>query len=497
MFNKIKEITEKYKFHPFIIFFIIALPAFIIYGNSGRNEFIWDDYGLVRDNILIRNWTNIPAIFSKCSAISQTGLQAVLYRPMQIFTYMIDYSLWGIKVNGYHLTNVLLHIIASLCIYWFINILFNNKSLSVLTSVLFVLHPVHTEVVSYISGRADSLSLIFTLLCFIFYIQKRALFPLFFAFALLSKENALILPFLILLYHYTFKKKIKIGRLSAVLNFVEGRFSIILCISSIYIILRLTVFKSLIPHEINPGTVIQRIPGLFIAIASYIKILLFPFNLHMEYGRRLFYFSNPKAITGIFIVSALLLYCCKKRKESNLIFFSILWFFIALMPHANIYPVNAYMAEHWLYLPSVGFFLILANLLCHIYKSIKPIAILSIITIIIFYSHLTIKQNNYWKDPITFYARTFKYTPDSYRVCSNLSDTYLCAEKYEEAVVVLTKSLEIDPSSERLYNNLGVAYCYMGKYEEAIVMYKKALELVPDYHIAHHNLVMTKKSCKK
>ena len=162
----------------------------------------------------------------------------------------------------------------------------------------------------------------------------------------------------------------------------------------IYIVLRLTVLRFLLPHISRSTTLFQRIPGFFVAITNYIRLLFLPLNLHMEYGAKLFYLTNPQAIIGILILSSLLIYAFRIR-NSKLTFFSISWFFVALLPLSNLYPINAYMAEHWLYLPSIGFFLLLSQGLNYLYtnKNLKVFTAILTITLLIFYSSLTIKQN--------------------------------------------------------------------------------------------------------
>ena len=150
---------------------LLIVLGFVVYGNSLCGEFLYDDILLVRDNIHIKDWTQIGSIFTKSIGSGYFAGKLVSYRPLQMFTYMIDYSLYGLDVRGYHLTNTLIHILVALAVYWFINILYKKNILSLLASLLFLVHPIHTEAVSYISGRADPLAALFMLLCFIFYIK--------------------------------------------------------------------------------------------------------------------------------------------------------------------------------------------------------------------------------------------------------------------------------------------------------------------------------------
>ncbi|KPK42993.1 MAG: hypothetical protein AMJ78_00005, partial [Omnitrophica WOR_2 bacterium SM23_29] len=278
---------------------LIIILGFVAYGNSLNGELLWDDHYLVKKNLFIKNPAYLPNIFTENIGAGGKG-RFSFYRPLQILTYMVDYSLWELNAMGYHLTNTLLHILVAIGIYWLINVLCSDNLLSLFTALLFVVHPVHTEAVTYISGRADSLVAILMLLCIIFYIKNinkgnlalYAVMVLSYILALLSRENSLILPVLILLYHYAFKMRIK-----------PKLFLPLLGLACLYIVLRVGVFRFMLPHEGCPYTTLQRIPGFFVAITNYSRLLLLPFDLHMEYGLKYFTLSNPKALLGAAILA--------------------------------------------------------------------------------------------------------------------------------------------------------------------------------------------------
>ncbi|MFH1868376.1 MAG: tetratricopeptide repeat protein [Candidatus Omnitrophota bacterium] len=470
----------------FLTLAVIIILGIAVYANSLNGEFIWDDEYLVKENVFIRDSSYIPDIFSKHIAAG-SGKPSNSYRPLQILSYMSDFFLWKLDWRGYHITNIILHILAALSIYWFINILYDNRSLSFLTSALFVVHPIHTESVSYISGRADLLALLFMLLSFIFYIKyaKSGIMwlcvcsILSFAAALLSKESSLILPALLLLYHYNFKRPVK-----------ASAFSSILIAAVAYILLRFTLLKSTLSFMLPPSTAIERIPGFFVALTDYIRLLILPLGLHMEYGDSLFKFTQPKAIAGLLIIILLLAYVVRKKEKAGLVTFSISWFFITLMPVSNIYPINAYMAEHWLYMPSIGFFLITADLLRMLCenKKLKRPGLAAVVSILIFYSLLTMRHNRYWRDPLFFYERTQKYALNNLRVYNNLGAIYYNKGRNKEAVEMYNKALEINPNHIEAYNNLGVLYFNTGEDEKALAMLNKAIRIKPDYAQAHNNL---------
>lgn len=489
--NFIEEIKNFASKRPTMIsvIFIVILGS-VVYCNSLNYKFIWDDYHLIKNNIFIKNWSHFPKIFTS-DIVSGAARKSGFYRPIQMLTYMMDYSIWRLNERGYHITNVLLHVFAALIVYWLIYMLCRDRITAVLSGALFLVHPIHTEAVTYISGRADSLAAIFILLTFILYIKQLklqdirlySLMILSYIAALLSKENSLILPALIMVYHYAFKEKIKFKALFP-----------ILAAALIYILLRATFFRGFMPDSPHHTNFFERLPGFFVAITDYLKLLFLPFDLHMEYGVVLFNFLYPKAIMGIAILVLSISYALTARNKNKLIAFSTFWFFTALLPHSNIYPINAYMAEHWLYLPSIGFFLILAQGLSILCKR-RRLSILSAaaaISLFIFYSSLTIRQNDYWKEPIAFFERTLKFAPGSPAVLVNLGKAYREEKggkvKKENAISLYEKAIKINPYYALAYNNLGSAYRDIGKTEEAISAFKKAIELNPESAEAYSNL---------
>ncbi|UCC94802.1 MAG: tetratricopeptide repeat protein [Candidatus Omnitrophota bacterium] len=470
----------------YIPLIVIAIVGFAVYGNCLRGEFIWDDEKLVKNNIYIKHPSYFSTIFTE-EIGSGPVIEYHFYRPLQMLSYLFDYSLWKLNVVGYHLTNILLHIAVALAFFWLIMLLFGDKLLSFISSLLFVIHPIHTEAVSYISGRADSLAALFMFLCYIFYVkhlekQNRLIFSLIitsYICALLSRESSLILPVLLLLYHSTFRTRVR-----------PSQFVPLLGVALIYIILRFTVLSSILPWAQVSSTFFQRLPGFFVALTNYLKLLIIPLPLHMEYGNNIFSFTDLRALLGIILALVLFAIAYRTRKKNQLVFFSIGWFFIALAPQSNLYPINAYMAEHWLYLPSMGFFLLVGRFFTVSYKreKFKFATITLIIALISFLSALTIKQNTYWRNALKFYERTLEYSPQSLKILNNLAIAYHVLGKYEKTVMLSKKAIDIDSADPRAYNNLGSAYRDLGKYNEAIAAYKKAIVLRPSFVEAYNNL---------
>jgi len=313
------------KNHLFATIVLIILGV-IVYANSFNGQFIWDDDLVIKNNIYITQWQYLPKIFTEDVGIG-AGQKFNFYRPLQMLSYMVDYSFWELNVQGYHLTNIMLHILASIMLYYFVTVLTRDNLLSLLTSILFIAHPIHTEAVAFMSGRQDSLAMIFILASFILYIKYLQTSKIYlsvwmvicYILALLSKEISLILPALIIVYHYAYKEKI---RWRALLTIVG-------C-SLIYFTLRVTVLKSSFAQAHLFMGLPDRIPGFFVAISHYVRLLLVPFDLHAEYGYELFQMNDPKVMLGISLMIVSLIYAVAVRTKNSLLCFAFIWFFYRL-----------------------------------------------------------------------------------------------------------------------------------------------------------------------
>jgi tetratricopeptide (TPR) repeat protein len=469
----------------FIAISLLITLGFFVYSNSLNNQFVWDDHILIENNVYLRSLAGLAHLFKENIA-SGGGEKFNSYRPLQMLSYGWDYFFWRLDVRGYHLANIAYHLLAVICLYWLIFILFGDLLLAFACAALFITHPIHSEAVTYISGRADAQAAAAMLLVFIFYLKflnsprarYLALMLVGYTGGLLFRENILCLPLLLLLYHCAFRKKINLPAFLCVLG-----------PALLYILFRLTLLKGLMKNIVKTGTFLERIPGALVALVKYLELLLLPLGLHMEYGQKVFAITHPLALSGIALLFILGWYLARGQRK-GIIFFSLGWFLVTLMPSLNLYPINAYMAEHWLYLPSVGFFLILAKGLVNLYRrgNLKRLAIIFFCLLIAFYAYLTLRQNTYWKDPLTLYKRTMQYAPDSARSYLSLAEVYSVQGKVEEAIALLEKVLSINPNHAYCYNNLGVQYQKAGRISEAMDAYQQALILDPNYFGTYVNL---------
>lgn len=149
---------------------IIIVFTFAAYANSLGNDFIWDDEFLVRDNMYIRSFSHLKDIFTSYLASSSGNINN-FYRPLQDLSYMIDYFFWGYDPMGFRLTNIILHSLCAALIYILMARILGDYRPALLAGLFFGVHPINTEAVTYIAGRADPLYLVFFLSSFILFLK--------------------------------------------------------------------------------------------------------------------------------------------------------------------------------------------------------------------------------------------------------------------------------------------------------------------------------------
>ncbi len=468
---------------------LIAVLGLAIYANSLGGKFLWDDEFMVQKNGYLTSWTNVWKFFAGVRTTAESALsEDNFYRPIYMTTFLADRSIWGLDVRGFHLTNIILHIAAALALFWMLNVVFKDLFLSGITSVFFIIHPVHTEAISYISGRSDPLAALFIFLSLTFYAKalhaERRYFLLFagcaYVMGLLSRESSLVVLLALPLINVATGRRMRPGEIAPFFG-----------ITAAYFMIRMVFLSGLKTVYAAETTFLQRLPGFFRAFFEYLRLMVLPFDLHMEYGSGLFSFTEARVVVGATVFIVFLVILAKKTVSDKTAFFAMGWFLLTLLPVSNLYHINAYMAEHWLYVPSVGIFLLVSKTLLWLRGKSglgKRSVTVVIFLLVVFFSFLTVRQNGYWRDAVTFYERTIRYAPESLRIAHNLSVEYIALGRPQEAIELSRDVLEKKPADGKSYCNIGNAYLDMNNLKEAEANYKKALEVDPGYAEAYYNL---------
>lgn len=399
---------------------IPALPV-LAYLNSLGNTFVYDDYVTITNNHFIREWRYLFAFFNQKYFVISGELT---YRPIVTLSYFLEYAIWQLRPWGYHLTNIIIHTLNVYLVYCMTYRLFYNRQSAFISSIIFSIHPIFTEAVNAVSYREDLLSATFLLAAFILFLKSyistnRKNFIICYAFsliaylfALLSKEMAISLPFLILAYdlivlkdvslniHNTVKlhyinqktplrlpfardKESVIDYPPLILPFVKGdtggckkpfrkiimplviRYAGYIVVSGFYLYLRFSLFHNPGESTEYPGNSILA-NGIMMTkvIGYYFKLLFIPVPLNADYVVPLTYSPADTAfLVSVITLILVVILSIKLCRLSRVWTFSILWFFITLLPVLNIVPILNIMAERYLYIPGIGFTMLVGSIL--------------------------------------------------------------------------------------------------------------------------------------
>jgi len=489
---------------------VVFIVAFAVYANTIGSDFIWDDEYLILNNSQIKSFSHLGNVFKTYVGYGSENINT-FYRPIQELSNMIDYFLWGLEPFGFHLTNVILHSLVAVMVFIFIFNITGNTPASFIAALFYAVHPVHTEAVAYIAGRADSLYSLFMLLSLVFFIRSVKPAPrgvkgnlgsyaaslIFFVLSFLSKEMGLIAPLLVFLYMFYFLRGTENDHL---FKMYKWRWVPYLLIVMIYGALRATVLNF---SDIAPVSAFVKIPFIyrmltfFRTLFVYFRLLIFPSDLHMERAisitRSIF---NLEAVLALLMMGGIVWIAYKTyRSNKRMISFAIAWFFANLLPISNIVPINSFLAEHWIYMASIGPFMLLGLGLVWVWKKIPPkgislktVFVLAIVSILSLYMTAAIRRNRDWKDEISFFHSTLKYHPRNARLYLNLGNTYYEKEEIDKAIEQYQKAININKKYAVAYGNIGSAYLNKKNIDKAEEYLNIAIKLKHNYPIAHYNL---------
>lgn len=503
------------------ILLIIILTS-IAYGRSLGNGFVWDDHSLIVDNDFVKSWSNFPLLFKrdyltpleeldyvKEMAIGSGELSS---RPVGTFSFFIDYSLWQLNPFGYHLTNLIFHILNGILVYLFIYLIGKNRISALFTALLFTLHPVNTEAVNVISFREDLLALFFMLLSLIMYLslkslrgKKRVVFyitsNICYIFALFSKEMAITLPLIIILYDYCFSfKDNQKGKdfLIHLKTYYGGYIAISL------LTLWVWFFPMARPTEFlgDPfgGNSYVKILTMIKVVVIYISWLFFPFNLHatlVDPAILVHSFIEPQFLISVIVLILSFILAVRMRKKAKSSFFAIIWFFSTLIPVLNIILMPNILANRFLYIPSVGFCFLLALLWQKIWvyhPRYLPTDFYQRIIIIVggglllLYMSITFVRSYVWENDLTFQYEMLEYYPDHPRIYLAIGDTLQKHGAIDQAIIEYERAIALAPYLAEGYNNLGKIYAERNIFDKAVGQFKKAIALDPCLKLTHTNL---------
>lgn len=498
-----------------IYFSIILICSLLLYGNTAFNLYALDDQLTIYDNKFVTEGVSgIPDILTHDAFegfFGERGSKLISggrYRPLSFVTFAIEWELFQNNPMISHCINIVLYGLMCCAMYYFLILLFNdfnhikfNLSLSLLATLLYCFHPIHTEVVANIKGRDEILAFLFALCSFIVFIKllekdslnKKIILFILMAMAMLSKENSItflaIFP-LIAFYKDNFNLK------KQFMLYIP-----VVLAAIFYLILRFKftqVGVSDLSTEIlnNPfaravGT--EKFGTTVFSYLQYLWILVFPFNLtHDYYFNQIPYrdLQSPLVWVAILFVLGIIFYLIKNYKSKSIVFFGILFFVVTFSIVSNaFFTVGIIMNERFVFISSMGFSLIIAFYLLKIKNS--KILYLFIFGILGFYSFKTIDRNRAWYDNYTLFSTDYKTSQNSAKVSTALGGTYtdlaeatkdttLRRKRLDSSIDILNNSINIYPENSQAWLLLGNAFIKrFNDNQKGLEIYKKALSLRP------------------
>jgi len=531
---------------------LIAIIGVAIYSNTLSSAFVFDDMRNIVDNYKIRDLSN----FYDLSGTRYIGF----------LSFALNYHFGGLNVFGYHIVNIIIHIINGLLVYYLILLTFktpvmertttkiqdarfkmqDSKIIALMVSLIFVSHPIQTQAVAYIVQRFTSLCTLFYLLSLVLYVKARLLYSKQYAvgsrqsgftsyyllpiiiylvslfsaiLAMKTKEISWTLPFIVLLYEFMFLSPFSFqpfGKLRA--GFSAFSYLIPLLLTIIIIPL------SLIGADKPIGDIIGEIREKaqeteeiarnvylltqFRVIGTYIRLLFLPVHQNLDYDYPLHhaFFESEVFLSFLFLlsilISAIYLYIQSRKKGNGyglLISFGIFFFFITLSVESSVIPIRDVIFEHRLYLPSVGFMIVLLVGLFWLFEYLRKahdswlmVHFIGLIFLIAAAAGIaTYQRNKVWRDEISLWMDVISKSPDKTRGHINLGVVYDKQGHINEAIKEYKLTLTLKPDNADAHYNLGVVYEKQGQYDDAIKEYKLALTLKSNYDMAHNNLGAT------
>lgn len=494
-------------------YFVLAFIVFAAYIDIFNNVFLFDDNLLIQLNTYLQDWSHIGELLTR-STTGGVHIAGGFYRPAQMILYLFIYHLGGGTEFWFHLLNLSLHMVNTCLVYKLGTKLGFNPWAVFLAALVWGLHPLHTEAITYMSATADPLFAMFCLWAIIFLLPDftpgkilKAI-PLF-LLGLCSKEAAVMLPLLVMICLFFANPQRLDFR-------IYIRTWPLWVISLIYVFWRthasgfdgpqtyeydysLPGYSQLRLYAAHP---MYRIYTFFASLPLYLQLLIYPAGLHMERNLTVYptLFAPPvlKGLAVFVLAAAQIVRSCRRPDRGIEISWGLLWFAAAHGPDSGILiPVNSLFLEHWMYLPSVGLFLGLAQTA---YKFLQDrprnYAVgLSVITLI-FAGALAVKtysQNKIWHDPDSFYHNIFAYGEVSARAHNNLALYYSDQGRYDEAVEQFKEAIKTSDVYPETRFDLALTYLHMppnqnAHVDEAIANLKRSIEIDPNFYRSYNML---------
>lgn len=475
--------------------FLIVLACLAVYIPAMRGGFIWDDNVYVQNNPMLSSGNGLRKIWFSFDQPSQ-------YFPMVYTSFRFEYALWEVDPLGYHITNIVLHAINALLLWWVL------RCLSIpgawLAAAIFALHPVHVESVAWITERKNVLMAFFSFLSLLAWMRfadrshrSQLAWPIYvlslllYIMALLSKTTACTLPAALVLLLWLKNISIDIKRWLQITPYVLVGLAIGI----------LTVWyehhhqgTAMLKLGMNP---IERMLIAGRALWFYVGKLAWPVNLAFSYPYWKIDVTDP--LQYGWLLACLFVACGMWRWRDKLgraPIAAITFFVATLLPMLGFFSLftffYAYVADHYQYVASIGPIAMIAGAG---YRTadrfgvwVKGVAIIIAAFVLMTLGILTWRQAHIYRDLETLWRDTLKKNPKSWMAHTNLGNVLLSQKEFDEAISHYRRALRFKPDNARAHSGWGCALESQDKIDEAISHFNQALRIKPDWYVPYYNL---------
>lgn len=489
---------------------LLLLLAFGLNFNTLCNEYALDDAVVLTGNSLVQKGIHgIPEILTKEMFFgldkAESNLSGGRYRPAALVIFAIEYHFFGCTPFISHLLNVLLFVLGIALLYKILQVyLFKDQHpyLAFLTCLLFVVHPVHTEVIANVKSRDELIAfvlLLITAFTIFWYIRDRKIIwillgTLSYFLALLTRESAVpfigIVP---LVAYFFYNQSIKKSILMALP---------LLAVFILYMIVRVSVvgFSTSTDKDVLNSPFILATPSEAFAtkmflLVKYLVLLVFPYPLTFDYGfDQIPYVEllSVKFILSTLLILSLLVIAALGFRTRSMVSFSILFFMLTIFLFANfVIDIGAPLAERLLFQPSIAFCIVVALLYFKTVPKAKNAVKGVMVVLLLLCSVYTVARNRDWKNNDTLFFTDVETVPNSVRANLYAAKQYITKAKkdpdpagketnFRKAIYYDERILEIYPHCRFIYEDLGFAYFGINNYLKAADLWIKASILDPE-----------------
>jgi protein O-mannosyl-transferase len=498
--NKIhqKNAFEQKSFKKLFLLVLIIIPT-IIYFNSLNNNFTeWDDDTYVTSNPDIRTLHGDSINYSLKKTF--TSYAVGNYHPVTMLTYSIEYALFKLNPKSYHVTNLVIHLLNTLLVFYFIWLLTKQNLTSFITALLFAIHPMHVESVAWVAERKDVLYAFFSLVSLCSYLKyansnnKKWLYffitLLSFVLAVLSKAMAVCIPLIFILTDYFEGRKITVKNILEKVPY--------LLIAVVFGIIAIQAQKS--SNSIEDLTNYNFFDRI---LFSCYGILMYLWKLFIPSGLSCFY-NYPIKQNGMypgvfyiapFIILTLFFFVYLSAKKGKDIIFGFVFFILSIVLVLQILPVGgAIIADRYTYIPYIGIFFIIARFINNIFENkitklqpYKTSLLISFSIICVIYAYVAFQRTRVWEDTITLFTDAIKKYDKAPRSYNARGGAYFHKEQYEKAIADYSSYIFLKNDNAIVYYNRGLCYLQLKKYKNAIDDFTTAIKYDPQYADAFFN----------